>query len=90
MNCLESPKKLVRLGMETLIEHQPEAYVIQEGPMNRGPSPPGERPHFSALRAVRQGRILQVDEQIFSRPGPRSVEAVETLAEFLHPDRFGK
>lgn len=89
-NCLESSKKLVRIGMETLIDHQPDAYVIQEGPMNREPSPPGERPHFSALQAVRQGRILQVDEQIFSRPGPRSVEAVETLAEFLHPDRFGK
>jgi len=89
-NCLESPKKLVRIGMETLIEHQPHVYVIQEGPMNRDPSRPGERPHFKALEAVREGRILRVDEQIFSRPGPRSVEAVETLAEFLHPDRFGK
>jgi len=29
---------------------------------------------------------LLVDESLFSRPGPRSAEAVEQLARFLHPD----
>ena len=28
---------------------------------------------------------LVVDEQVFSRPGPRIVQAVEELAAFLHP-----
>jgi iron complex transport system substrate-binding protein len=37
---------------------------------------------------VRDGRVLVVDEALFSRPGPRSVDAVEQLARFLHPDRF--
>jgi len=35
---------------------------------------------------VEEGQVLFVDEHIFSRPGPRSVEAVEKLAAFLHPD----
>jgi iron complex transport system substrate-binding protein len=87
-NCLDHPKKMVRIGMESLIRRDPEVYVIQEGPMNRSPSPPAERPHFEVLRAVREGRVLRVDEQVFSRPGPRSVEAVERLAAFLHPERF--
>jgi iron complex transport system substrate-binding protein len=56
--------------------------------MNRYPSPPGKRPHFGVLEAVRKGRVLKVDEQVFSRPGPRSVDAVETLAAYLHPERF--
>jgi hypothetical protein len=30
--------------------------------------------------------VLVVEESLFSRPGPRSVEAVEMLARFLHPD----
>jgi iron complex transport system substrate-binding protein len=89
LNCVEDGKKMVRIGMESLIQKNPEAYVVQEGPMNRNPSPPAERPHFRVLDAVRQGRVLFVEEQIFSRPGPRSVEAVETLAAFLHPQRFG-
>ncbi len=87
-NCLDVQRKLVRIGMEALIKSDPEVYVLQEGPMNRAPSSPVERPHFNALKAVREGRILKVDEQVFSRPGPRSVDAVEILASFLHPERF--
>lgn len=88
MNCLNIQKKLVRIGMEALIESDPDVYVIQEGPMNRSPSSPADRSHFSVLKAVREGRVLKVDEQVFSRPGPRSVDAVETLAAFLHPELF--
>ena len=74
--------------METLIQADPEVYVIQKGPMNQNPSSPARRPHFHILRAVKENRILEVDEQVFSRPGPRAVQAVETLAAFLHPGRF--
>lgn len=86
-NCIKGSKKLVRIGMETLIECNPEAYVVQRGPMNQNPSQPSSRPHFGVLEAVKKGRTLMVDEQVFSRPGPRSVEAVEILEAFLHPER---
>ncbi len=87
-NCVESPKKLVRIGMEALIGSDPQAYIVQEGPMNKAPSSPHQRPLFHVLEAVREGRVLFVDEQMYSRPGPRSVGAVEELAAFLHPGRF--
>jgi len=38
------------------------------------------------LKAVRTGRVLEVDEKLYSRPGPRIVQAVEELAKFLHPE----
>ncbi|EFK09431.1 periplasmic binding protein [delta proteobacterium NaphS2] len=88
LNCMDSDKKLVRIGMETLIEQHPEVYIIQRGPMNKNPTHPSERPHFRILEPVKTGRIMFVDEQVYSRPGPRSVEAVEALAVFLHPDAF--
>jgi iron complex transport system substrate-binding protein len=88
VNCVSNPKKLVRIGTEALIESNPEVYVIQRGPMNKDPSPPDRRPHFQVLGAVREGRTLVVDEQMYSRPGPRSVKAVQELAAFLHPERF--
>jgi iron complex transport system substrate-binding protein len=91
VNCLESPKKLARIGMETLIRSAPDAYILQKGPMNPEPCSPASRgSHFWVLEAVKQGRILTVDEQVYSRPGPRSVNAVEELAAFLHPDRFAR
>ncbi len=88
INCVKKKKKLMRIDMEALIECNPKAYIIQRGPMNKNPSDPSSRPHFQVLDAVKKGKVLFVDEQTYSRPGPRAVDAVEELAQFLHPDRF--
>ena len=87
INCIENQKKLVRIGMEALIKRDPDVYIIQCGFMNKNPSLPAERPHFNVLDAIKNKKILMVDEQVFSRPGPRLVNAVEQLAEFLHPNK---
>jgi iron complex transport system substrate-binding protein len=86
INCLQNSKKLVRINIETLVGYNPDVYVIQTGPMNRNPGDPKGRSNFQAIKAVREGRVLFVDEYLFSRPGPRSVDAVEKLAAFLHPE----
>lgn len=87
-NVLQTDQKLVRLNEEELIRLNPQAYLMQRGPMNPTPVPLRERPHFSTLQAVTEGMVMEVDEQIFSRPGPRAVDAVEELARFLHPQAF--
>lgn len=87
-NCVDSPRKLVRLNEEELLRLDPDVYVVQQGPMNPDPLPPSERPHFRTLAAIQSGRIYTVDEQLFSRPGPRSVDAVEELAAVLYPQFF--
>ena len=86
LNCLPNEKKLVRINIETLIDYEPDVYVVQKGPMNRNPGNPEFRPNFQVLKAVQQGRVFFVDEYLFSRPGPRSIDAAEKLAAFLHPD----
>lgn len=83
MNPVTLDKKLVRLSEEELLRLDPDLYVVQQGPMNPAPIPVEERPHFSTLKAVRHGRVLHVDEQVFSRPGPRNVQAVRELARAL-------
>ena len=46
-------------------------------------------PRWSALRAVRSGRVAVIDgNQFINRPGPRVAESQEILAEILHPDEF--
>jgi cobalamin transport system substrate-binding protein len=86
INCIALDKKLVRINMESLIACNPDFYVVQKGAMNRNPGSPEERPHFKVLSAVKNHNVLFVDEQVFSRPGPRSVEAVEQLARTIHPE----
>ena len=84
-NVVADDKKLVRFNEEALILADPDAYLIQKGPMNPGPQPLSGRAHYRDLRAVRTGRVLVVDEDRFARPGPRAVEAAEELERWLHP-----
>lgn len=47
------------------------------------------KPEWSNLQAVAEGRIYLADgNQFFNRPGPRVVEALEIMAEMLHPEYF--
>lgn len=84
INVVDSPRKMVRLNEEAVIAADPDAYIYQIGPMNPAPQPVAQRPHFSRLRAVREGRVLEVREEDFSRPGPRAIEAAERLGRWLH------
>lgn len=88
VNVVETAQRLAPFSLEALLQAQPEVYLIQQGPMNRSPDDIYSRPYFQELRAVQAKRVLVVDEGLFSHPGPRSAEAVEQLARFLHPEVF--
>lgn len=87
-NVLRNEKGIVRYSMENLLFENPDYYIVQEGPMNKSPADPRKRAHFDRLKCVREGRIIMADELIYSRPGPRCVEAVERLAAALYPESF--
>lgn len=90
INCVTSPKRLVRLNLEAVIAAAPEVYLMQRGPMNPNPMPLKQRPGFGILSPAQTGRVLVVDERLYSRPGPQAVTAVEELARFLHPRLFSQ
>lgn len=82
-NCVAAPDKLVRLGEEELLRLAPDIYLVQEGPMNPRPVPMAERHLFRTLACVNSGQVHTVDQKVFSRPGPRSLEAVRQLATII-------
>ncbi len=83
-NTVTKAKKFVRYSLEQIIVDNPDVYIVQKGPMNRSGLLPSQRPNFNAIKAVRQRHVLVEDEFLFSRPGPRSVEAVEKLRRYLY------
>ncbi|MDO9081759.1 MAG: ABC transporter substrate-binding protein [Humidesulfovibrio sp.] len=85
-NCVEEKTKFARLSEEEILRLAPEAYLIQRGPMNPAPLPLSKRPRLRTLPAARNGKAWFVDEQKYSRPGPRNVDAAEELALLLHPE----
>lgn len=79
-NAVTAPDKLVRLSEEEVLRLDPDIYLVQRGPMNPNPIPVFARPHFATLRCRATGHVVEVDQQLFSRPGPRSLDAVRQLA----------
>lgn len=87
-NCVELNDRLVRLSEEELLRLAPDVYLSQRGPMNPAPQDIIGVSRFATLPAVQNGNVHIVDEQMFSRPGPRNVDAVEQLAAILYPELF--
>lgn len=48
------------------------------------------RPGWGKIQAVNKGQVFSINADTISRPGPRLVDAVETLAKMFYPDKFGK
>lgn len=44
------------------------------------------RPAWSEVSAVKQERVYNIEANIVERPGPRLVEGVEKLAEYIYPE----
>ena len=42
--------------------------------------------NYQFLKAVKTGRVYEVNSDLMSRPGTRIIEALESLAHLLHPD----
>ncbi|MDY0226659.1 MAG: ABC transporter substrate-binding protein [Desulfomicrobium apsheronum] len=82
-NCVAAPDKLVRLGEEELLRLAPDIYLMQAGPMNPSPVPMTDRSLFRTLECVNSGQVHVVDQKVFSRPGPRSLEAVRQLSNII-------
>lgn len=85
LNAVQIEGKLVRLAEEELLRLDPDVYLVQRGPMNPTPIPLAERSHFATLSVRKTGHVHEVDERVYSRPGPRAVDAVEELARLLYP-----
>ena len=70
------------VSLESIIDRDPDWVVAGV------PAETLERTRLGALDAVREGRVLTVDPDLFHRPGPRVADAIEILARRLHPEAF--
>ncbi len=79
----------VQVSVETLLMRQPDFIVL--GDNTYGGVTPEQvkmRAGWEALNAVKQDKIFIFDDNTVSRPGPRLVAGLETMAKLLHPDLF--
>jgi iron complex transport system substrate-binding protein len=77
-----------QLSQEAIIEADPEVIILGDTAGGESPETVKARPGWGSISAVTNNRIYSVDPDIVSRPGPRLVDALETLAQMLYPERF--
>lgn len=70
-----------QISVEELLLRQPEVIILTVGDVDEA----RQRPGWSRLEAVRQGRVYKLDPDLLVRPTLRFPQAVEQLAERLHP-----
>ena len=77
-----------QLSQEAIIEADPEVIILGDAVGGESPETVKARPGWGSISAVKNDRIYVVDPDIVSRPGPRLVDGLETLAQALYPERF--
>lgn len=77
-----------QLSQEAIIEADPEVIILGDAAGGETAETVKARPGWGSISAVKDNRIYVIDPDIVSRPGPRLVDALETLAQALYPERF--
>lgn len=81
-----------RVSEEEVIKRNPNAILIWQrgGGFEARKARLRQRPGWGQLAAFRDERILNIDEDLIYRAGPRLLDGLEQLATMLHPAAEGK
>lgn len=76
-----------QFSLESAVARAPEAIIVQETHGAGGPSDAELKRLFAVTPAIKNNRIIRVNPDLITRPGPRIVEGLEMLANALHPNK---
>ncbi len=82
----DAPGLWPQVSLEEVVRRQPDIVLIsQTEDSSIDVERLGSAVGWRELRAVREGRAMQVEADLYNRPGPRVAEAARRLAALLHP-----
>jgi iron complex transport system substrate-binding protein len=78
-----------QLSLESLVSRDPEVIILSDFAYGETAVKVAARPGWSNISAVRNGRIVEIkDPDLVSRPGPRTIDGLELMAQAIHPELF--
>ena len=76
-----------RLTMEEVLRQNPDILLFPVGRFEGIPQAEQDRwRRWETITAVKEGKLFQVQSDLLNRPGPRIIEGLRQLVQFLHPD----
>jgi iron complex transport system substrate-binding protein len=85
------PGDFGQVGAENILARDPEIILLTDADLPFNPQTPemvAARPGWTTITAVQTAAIFAVSGALYSTPGPRLIDGLESLAAILHPDRF--
>jgi iron complex transport system substrate-binding protein len=76
-----------QISQEELIVKNPD-FMLVDAVWGTTLEQVSQRPGWQVMKAVQNKQVVPMDFNLFSRPTPRLVDAVEMLAQLLHPEVF--
>ena len=77
-----------QLSKEKLLSLNPQIIFLGDSNYGVTPASVAKRPGWSAISAVKLHHVYAFNDDLASRPGPRIVDGLETLAREIHPELF--
>ncbi len=77
-----------QVSLEQVVATPPDVILLGDAMWGTTPEMVAQRPGWETLPAVSAGQVFAFDDNLVSRPGPRLVDGLESLAKLLHPELF--
>jgi iron complex transport system substrate-binding protein len=77
-----------QISQEELLTQDPGIILLGDAAYGTTPDQVAGRTGWSVISAVKNNQVFAVDDNLVSRPGPRLVDGLESLAKLIHPEAF--
>ncbi|MEO8272683.1 MAG: helical backbone metal receptor [Chloroflexota bacterium] len=74
------------ISLEELVAADPEVILLGDGAYGVTAAQVKAREGWGGMTAVKEGRIVAVDDIVITRPGPRLAEGLKALVAAIHPE----
>ncbi len=77
-----------QISLEEILVQDPDLIILGDSAYGVTAEAVAARAGWSSLTAVQQNKIYAFNDDLVSRPGPRLVDGLETLAQLIHPELY--
>jgi iron complex transport system substrate-binding protein len=77
-----------QISAEQVVLAEPDVILLASAQYGVSVESVGQRAGWADLSAVKAGKVYPLNADLVSRPGPRIVDGLESVAKLLHPELF--
>lgn len=89
-NVADDTEGWFMIDAEEILDRNPDVIIVMYDYIETAVEDVFARDGFDAITAIKEEQVIQVDENITSRTGPRLAEGLEAIAKAIYPEVFSE